>query len=73
MVSEHPKTLGEHLRRVRLDRKLTNIQVAHALGVVYQTVERWEHNRTRISREFRAKIIAFIGYDPEALTGESNG
>jgi len=51
---------------------LTNVQVAQMLGLAYQTVERWEHNRTRISPESRLKIIAFIGYDPEAATDESN-
>ena len=71
-VPEHPKTLGEHLRRVRIDRKMTNIQVAHVLGVAYQTVERWEHNRVPISPKSRLKIVAFIGYDPQAATGESN-
>jgi len=27
-VPAHPRTLGEHLRRARVDRNLTNIQVA---------------------------------------------
>ena len=43
------------------------------LGVAYQTVERWEHNRNRISPKSRLKIIAFIGYDPEAGTDEPTG
>ena len=40
-----PKTIGEHLRRKRVDMGLTNVQVAQILGVCYQTVERWEHDR----------------------------
>ncbi len=71
-VSSHPQTLGEHLRRARVDRNLTNIQVARMLGVAYQTVERWEHNRNPISPKSKLKIVAFIGYDPEAVTGDSN-
>ena len=71
-VPECPKTLGEHLRRVRIDRKMTIVQVAHVLGVAYQTVEKWEHNRTRIGSESRRKIIAFIGYDTEAVDGKPN-
>ena len=71
-VSVHPQTLGEHLRLARVDRNLANVQVAQMLGVAYQTVERWEHNRNPISPKSRLKIIAFIGYDPEAATGESN-
>jgi DNA-binding transcriptional regulator YiaG len=71
-VAAQPRTLGEHLRLARVDRNLTNVQVAQMLRVAYQTVERWEHNRIRVSPESRRKIVAFIGYDPEAETGETN-
>jgi hypothetical protein len=71
-VPEHPKTLGEHLRRVRIDRKMTNVQAAHILGVTYQTVEKWEHNRTLIGPCSRPKVIAFIGYDPEVESSKYN-
>ena len=67
-MATESKTLGEHLRRVRIDRKLTNVQVAHLLGVAYQTVEKWEHNRATIGPQSRPKVIAFIGYNPEELT-----
>jgi len=63
-VPEHPLTLGEHLRRKRVDMGLTIVQAAHLLGVVYQTVEKWEHNRTPISSKNRAKLLCFLGYDP---------
>jgi DNA-binding transcriptional regulator YiaG len=42
------------------------------LGVAYQTVERWEHNRNPISPKSRLKIVTFIGYDPEATADETN-
>jgi hypothetical protein len=42
------------------------------LGVAYQTVERRGHNRNPISTKSKLKIIAFIGYDPETVTGDSN-
>lgn len=51
---------------------MTNIQVAHILGVAYQTVEKWEHNRTLIGPNSRPKVIAFIGYDPEVPKPDSN-
>lgn len=60
----NPQTLGEHLRLARIDRRMTNVQVAHVLGVAYQTIEGWEHNRHPITPRNRAKIVAFIGYDP---------
>ena len=64
-VPEHPKTLGEHLRRAHIDRGMTVVQAAHILGVAYQTVERWEHNRSPMKPEHRAKVVAFLGYDPD--------
>ena len=42
------------------------------LGVAYQTVERWEHNRNPISPKSKLKFVAFIGCDPEAVTDDSN-
>jgi transcriptional regulator with XRE-family HTH domain len=64
-VAGTPETLGEHLRRVRVDRGLTNVQTALMLGVAYQTVERWEHNRRAISAKNRSKVLAFLGFDPD--------
>ena len=71
-VLEHPKTLGEHLRRVRIDRKMSVVQTAHTLDVVYQTVVKWEHNLTPIGAMSRSQVISFIGYDPEAVDGKLN-
>jgi len=67
-----PRTLGEHLRLARIDRNLTQAQVASVLGVAYQTVVKWEHNVAGISAERRAAIIGFIGYAPCCDSAESN-
>ncbi len=63
-VAEAPKTLGEHLRRKRVDLGLTQPQVAKTLGVGWQSVQRWEHNYRSICPTSRAKIVALLGYDP---------
>ncbi len=63
-VEAEPKIIGEHLRRKRIDMGFTNVQVAQILGVCYQTVERWEHNRCPMLPRQRAKVVAFLGYDP---------
>ena len=65
-VPDEPKTLGEHLRRKRVDEGMTNMQVAELFRVAYQTVERREHNRTPIGESNRLKIIAFLGYEPRS-------
>lgn len=59
----NPQTLGDHLRLARIDRGMTQVEVADILGVAYQTVERWEHNRRPVTPRDRAKIAAFIGID----------
>ena len=68
----NPRTLGEHLRLARIDRRMTTVQVAQVIGVAYQTIERWEHNRKSVSKKKRPGIVAFIGYDPEAVGAEPN-
>ncbi len=59
-----PKTLGEHLRRKRVDMALGHVQVAEIMGVAYQTIQRWECNRRPITPNNQKKIIQFLGYDP---------
>ena len=59
-----PQTLGEHLRVKRIDMGLTQPQLSEKLGVAWQTVERWEHNYRPIRPASRAKIVAFLGFDP---------
>ena len=65
----NPQTLGEHLRLARIDRGLKQTELAQLLGVVYQTVEKWEHNLVPMSPESRTRVVAFLGYDP-AVPGE---
>ena len=57
--------MGEHLRKVRLDRGLSQKEAARAIGVSHKTYEYWETSRTRAAavRHWPA-ILAFLGYDP---------
>lgn len=61
---EEPKTLGEHLKKRRLDLKLRQKDVAGELGVSKQTYENWEGGIH--GPEFRhfPGVIRFLGYDP---------
>ena len=63
-AAEAPETLGEHLRRKRVDMGLTQAQLAQTLEVGWQSVQRWEHNHRPIRPSSRAKVVAFLGYDP---------
>ena len=59
-----PQTLGEHVRKRRLDLRLTQKQAAERLGVSPWTVLNWEKGRTEPPIESMPAIIRFLGYDP---------
>ena len=58
------KTLGDHLRKRRLDLKILQKDVAQKLGVDEATVYNWETNRTKPNLSVIPKLIDFIGYTP---------
>ena len=57
-------TLGDHIRRRRLDLGLLQRQVADQLGVCKSVVWRWETGETEPELRFLPKIFGFIGGDP---------
>jgi transcriptional regulator with XRE-family HTH domain len=62
--SEHPKTLGEHLLKRRLERGMTQKQVATIIGVTTDTYLNWEKDRTAPVVRYYPKILRVLGYDP---------
>jgi transcriptional regulator with XRE-family HTH domain len=58
------KTLGDHLRKRRLDLSLRQKDVSEKLGVAEATVWYWEKNLTSPSLRYIPKIIKFLGYEP---------
>ena len=67
--SEYPKelkTLGEHLRKRRLDLNLLQKQVGQRIGGSVSDVWNWENNRVSPAVKFIPAIIAFLGYNPMA-------
>jgi len=59
------KTLGNHIRKRRLDLGLWQRTLAERLGVSEMTVGNWELGKEQPRIRLTAAIIAFIGYDPE--------
>lgn len=57
-------TLGDHLRKTRLDRGLSQPEVARALNVATDTVSGWELNRNQPSLKHAKAITDFLGYIP---------
>src|SRR4051794_38625395 len=58
------KTVGNHIRKARLDRKLTHKGLAAILKVRFTTVIAWELNQAIPRLENISSVIRFLGYDP---------
>ena len=59
-----PQILGEHVRKRRLELRLTQKQAAERLGVNPWTVLDWEKDHTEPPIESMPAIIRFLDYDP---------
>ena len=57
-------TLGDHIRKRRLDLGLLQKEVSEKIRVDESTIYHWERQRTQPEIRFIARIIEFLGYDP---------
>jgi DNA-binding XRE family transcriptional regulator len=64
-ASIEPKTLGEHIKKRRLEIHLIQSQLAKRLGVHRVSVQNWERNIYQPTTELMPQIIEFLGYDPQ--------
>jgi len=63
---QYPKqvvTIGEHIRKRRLDLKLYQRELGDIIGICSTEICRWE-NGGLIQEQFFPKIIEFLNYDP---------
>jgi len=65
-ASQEPKTLGEHMKKCRLERHLIQTQLAKLLGVDRVSVQNWESGIYEPHQGTVLKIIEFLGYDPRS-------
>jgi transcriptional regulator with XRE-family HTH domain len=71
----YPKTLttlGDHIRKRRLDLGLLQKEVAATLGVTQSALTNWELNRVTPYFTYLPKIIAFLGYTPPPYDKKSD-
>ena len=61
---DNPESLGEHLRKRRLELGLYQKDVALRLGISPWTYLSWEGDRKRPMVSMLPRLIAFLGYDP---------
>jgi transcriptional regulator with XRE-family HTH domain len=76
LLSAYPrtlKTLGDHLRKKRLDLKLLQKEVAEKLGADATSVNNWEMNRTAPSLPFLPRIVEFLEYVPIEMSPSNPG
>ena len=57
-------TLGDHIRKVRLDRGLLQKDVAKIIKVDVMTITNWENNRSHPMVRYVPRIIVFLSYEP---------
>jgi len=57
-------TLGQHIRKRRLDVALLQRELAKKIGTDNQTIRNWEVDRTKPTHRHMPRVIEFLGYDP---------
>ena len=62
----HPHTMGEYLRKRRIDLGLTPKEAAHRLGVQRKSYYIWENDLSPPPAWIWYRIMAFLGYYDEA-------
>jgi DNA-binding XRE family transcriptional regulator len=62
--TREPVTLGDHLRRRRLELGLYQKDVAEQIGVTASTIWNWESGWSSITLRCMPKVIEFLGYNP---------
>ncbi len=61
-----PKTIGEMIRKRRLDLGLRQIDLAKILGCDEMSVVNWENGHRSPRVNSLAKVVEFLGFDPFA-------
>jgi len=66
-----PVSLGEHIKRKRLELGLTQKEAGRLLGVTSSTGTNWEHGQRNHAIQHFPAIYQFIGYDAEPPTSDA--
>lgn len=60
---------AEELRKQRMGRKMSQVELARALGITKQSVSNWENDNIMPSIETLMRIAAFFGVTTDCLLG----
>jgi len=61
---ENPVSIGDHIRKKRMELKLLQKDVASICGVTEDCITNWEKNRSIPQIQYFPHIINFLGYLP---------
>ncbi|WP_461788676.1 recombinase family protein [Pedobacter sp.] len=61
---QDPKTIGEHIRKKRIDSGLSQADLGKILKVSTDCVTFWENNRSEPQIKYYPRINLFLGYNP---------
>ena len=67
------QTIGDHIKKKRLDKNLFQKDVAALLGVKEESIYNWENHRSKPRISYFPKIIKFLEYFPLDLINETIG
>lgn len=72
-IPQNPQSIGEHIRKRRLEQNLFQADVARLIGVEETSIYNWESNRSNPSVKYIPKVIKFLGYIPEIFPNKTLG
>lgn len=61
--------LGENIRRLRMGKGISQVELADALGVTKQSVSNWENNNIQPSIDMLLKLSTFFSVSTDGLLG----
>ena len=69
--SDDPKTVGEHIKKRRMELGLTLKTAGKLMGVTDYTVINWEYERVQPATANIPAIVCFLGYRPDTAVDVS--
>jgi len=63
----NPLTIGEHIRKARIDRNLFQEAVAALFPISESALSKWENNKAVPSKAHMPCVISFLGFDPLSI------
>jgi len=71
--TDPPKTIGDHVKKRRLQLGWGATQLGVLLNISKDTVYNWEKNRTDPMVHLIPRITEFLGYIPPLFAGQTTG